>query len=246
MPRLPRFVSNFSPMSESHFKKLPDPRPPFMILLGLNPPYAAEDVQAAYLDKAKSAHPDRGGSAAEFDTLHQAYEQAKQFLEFRSDRRGWIARAMDSYLLVEELVTRLEALGAEVTTNANEWLKRSFGEFSQLTETITAIRLANAPAEPLIQELKANQKLLVGLQTLELPGCNLTDADVIHLKPLTQLRQLDLSNTPVSNDALMVVDWLTALETLVTDGTNISWFANWRVQRKLAKRRESKPLGPVV
>ncbi len=217
-----------------------------MILLGLNPPYAAEDVQAAYLDKAKSAHPDRGGSAAEFDTLHQAYEQAKQFLEFRSDRRGWIARAMDSYLLVEELVTRLEALGAEVTTNANEWLKRSFGEFSQLTETITAIRLANAPAEPLIQELKANQKLLVGLQTLELPGCNLTDADVIHLKPLTQLRQLDLSNTPVSNDALMVVDWLTALETLVTDGTNISWFANWRVQRKLAKRRESKPLGPVV
>ena len=223
-----------------------DPRPPFMAALGLNPPYAVEDVHAAYLDKAKSAHPDRGGSAAEFDALHQAYEQAKHFLEFRTDRRGWIAKAMDSYVLEQELITRLEALGAEVTTNAIDWLKRSFGEFAQLTESIVAIRLVNAPAELLIQELKANAKQLSGLQTLELPGCTLTDADVIHLKPFNQLRHLDLSNTPIGNDALMLVDWLPALETLLTDGTNIGWFANWRVQRKLAKRREAKPLGPVV
>lgn len=215
-----------------------------MVVLGLNPPYAVEDVQAAYLDKAKSAHPDRGGTAAEFDALHQAFEQAKLFLEFRTDRRGWIAKAMDSYLLAEELIARLEKLGAEVTTNSIEWIKRSFGEFSQLTETITAVKLANAPAEPLIQELKANKKLLTGLQTLELPGCTLTDAQVIQLKPFNQLRHLDLSNTPVGNDALMLVDWLPALETLLTDGTQISWFANWRVQRKLAKRREDKPLAP--
>jgi hypothetical protein len=223
-----------------------DPRPPFMIVLGLNPPYAAEDVQAAYLDKAKSAHPDRGGTAAEFDALHQAYEQAKHFLEFRSDRRSWIARAMDSYLQIEELIARLEALGATVTTNANDWLKRSFGEFSQLTETVTSIRLENRPVEPLIKELIASSKLLLGLQTLELPGCQLTDADVIHLKPLSQLRHLDLSNTPITNDALILVDWLPVLETLVTDGTNIGWFADWRVQRLMTKRRENKPLAPVL
>jgi hypothetical protein len=225
---------------------LPDPRPPFMAALGLNPPYAIEDVHAAYLVKAKSAHPDRGGTAAEFDALHQAYEQAKHFLEFRSDRRGWIAKAMDAYVLEQGLIVRLEALGAEVSTNAIEWLKRSFGDFAQLTEIITAIRLANAPAAPLIQELKENAGHMLGLQTLELPDCTLSDADVIHLKPFNQLRHLDLSNTPVGNDALMLVDWLPALETLLTDGTNIGWYANWRVQRKLAKRREAKPLAPLT
>lgn len=217
-----------------------------MVVLGLNPPYAAEDVQAAYLDKAKSAHPDRGGTAAAFEALHQAYEQAKHFLEFRTDRRTWIARAMDSYVVEQELIVRLEALGAEVTTNAIDWLKRSFGDFAQLTESIVAIRLANVPAEPLIRELQANAKQLSGLQTLELPGCTLSDADVIHLKPFNQLRQLDLSNTPVGNDALVLVDWLPALETLLTEGTNIGWFANWRVQRQLAQRREAKPLGPLA
>lgn len=223
-----------------------DYRPPFMIVLGLTPPYAAEDVQAAYLEKAKSAHPDRGGTAAEFDALHQAYEQAKHYLEFRSDRRGWIGRAMDAYVLEQALIARLEALGAEVTTNANEWLHRSFGDFAQLTETIVAIRLANTPAMPLLQELLANVKPLIGLQTLELPGCTLSDADVIHLKPFSQLRHLDLSNNPIGNDALILVEWLPVLETLQTDGTNIGWFANWRVQRLLASRRENKPLGPLV
>lgn len=217
-----------------------------MIVLGLNPPYAAEDVHAAYLDKAKSAHPDRGGSAAEFDALHQAYEQAKHFLEFRTDRRGWIAKAMDAYVVEQELITKLEALGAEVSTNAIEWLQRSFGEFAQLTETIVSIRLANVPAAPLLQELKANAKQLNALATLELPGCQLTDADVIHLKPFNQLRHLDLTNNPIGNDALMIVDWLSSLETLILDGTQVSWFANWRVQRKVAKNREAKPLSPIV
>ncbi len=226
-------------------RDLADQRPPFMVVLGLNPPYATEDVKAAYLVKAKSAHPDRGGSAAEFDALHQAYEQAKQFLEFRSDRRGWIARAMDSYVAEQQLIERIEALGAEVTTNAIDWLKRSFGDFAQLTEMITEIRFANAPAEPLLKELQENAAQLQSLQKLELPGCTLTDADVIHLKPFKQLRHLDLSNTPVGNDALMVVELLPVLDTLITDGTQIGWFANWRVQRQLAQRREAKPLGPL-
>lgn len=217
-----------------------------MIVLGLNPPYAAEDVQAAYLDKAKTAHPDRGGSAAQFDALHQAYEQAKHFLEFRSDRRGWIARAMDTYVAEQELITRLEALGAEVTTNAIDWLKRSFGDFAQLTEMITEIKLTNVPAGPLLQELKEHADQLLSLQKLELSGCTLTDADVIRLKPFHQLRHLDLSRTPVGNDALIIIDLVPALDTLVTDGTRIGWFANWRAQRKLAQRRDSRPLTPVV
>ena len=41
----------------------PEPqRPPFMVTLGLLPPYTREDIQAAYHEKAKTTHPDRGGS----------------------------------------------------------------------------------------------------------------------------------------------------------------------------------------
>ena len=48
----------------------PEPqRPPFMVTLGLLPPYTREDIQEAYHEKAKTTHPDRGGSASDFEKL---------------------------------------------------------------------------------------------------------------------------------------------------------------------------------
>ena len=64
-----------------------DGRPDFMVTLGLAPPYAAEDVKAAYLSKAKELHPDHGGTADEFHALQDAFEKAERYLEFRSDRQ---------------------------------------------------------------------------------------------------------------------------------------------------------------
>ena len=48
-------------MPHSRSNESPDGRPDFMAMLGLMPPYALEDVKAAYLAKAKELHPDKGG-----------------------------------------------------------------------------------------------------------------------------------------------------------------------------------------
>ena len=85
-------------------------RPEFAVTLGLLPPYSLDDVKRAYLEKVKSAHPDRGGERADFDRVQRAYEQAGEYLRFRSDRRHWIAARMEEYLAVESLRERLETL----------------------------------------------------------------------------------------------------------------------------------------
>src|SRR5690606_11824294 len=104
-----------------------DHRPDFMVPLGLAPPYAIEDVKQAYREKARATHPDRGGSAAAFAAVHEAFERAQAYLEFRQDRRGWIAGKMARYAALQEAIAQLEKLGAEVTAFAPEWLEQSYG-----------------------------------------------------------------------------------------------------------------------
>jgi len=98
-------------------------RPDFMVVLGLMPPYAEEDVKAAYRAKAKHLHPDHGGSAEAFRELHAAFEKAQVYLSFRSDRRNWIANQVQGYLVVGEMIERLKGFGAEVTSDPIDWLK---------------------------------------------------------------------------------------------------------------------------
>ena len=116
-------------------------RPEYMEVLGLSPPYAMEDVKKAYLDRVMQVHPDHGGSREDFTKLQEAFDLASKHLEIRVDRREWIAEQVDSYVVMQDVVDVLHRLGAEVTTNALDWLEQSFGEFAQLTETILAVRL---------------------------------------------------------------------------------------------------------
>src|SRR4051812_18291642 len=103
-----------------------DPRPDFMVTLGLAPPYLLEDVQQAYRLLAKKAHPDAGGTVAQFHELQQAFERAQVYLEHRKDRRGWIAAQVSRYVAVEEAVNKLKALGATVKLRTPNWLEMSF------------------------------------------------------------------------------------------------------------------------
>jgi hypothetical protein len=62
-------------------KAEPTPRPVTkcayaLLLLGLVPPYSEEDVRRAYRRLAKAAHPDAGGSSAEFVKLKDARDTA--------------------------------------------------------------------------------------------------------------------------------------------------------------------------
>ncbi len=60
-------------------------RPPFMVKLGLLPPYMPEDVEKAYLARIKDIRPDLGGDPKPFYEVQTAYMQAKEYLKFRGD-----------------------------------------------------------------------------------------------------------------------------------------------------------------
>lgn len=64
------------------FEALPPPDQAVVLscwqILDLEPGASEMEIERAYRTKAKSAHPDRGGSRQEWDQLRAAYEQAKQ------------------------------------------------------------------------------------------------------------------------------------------------------------------------
>jgi hypothetical protein len=216
-----------------------DPRPDFMVTLGLAPPYVLEDIKQAYRDKVKLAHPDHGGSITAFNEVQTAFERAQAYLEFRGDRRGWIAAKMARYAELQEAVDRLRRFGATVTTHAPDWLEQSYGDFAQLTETATVIRLAKSPnGDAFIRALVADHHALRELEALELPGCKLTDAAVLSLAPFQQLKRFDLSHTPVTNESLAIVDAIESLQEVNLDGTNVGWWAKRRVNATLSGREE--------
>jgi len=51
-------------------------RPPCLVALDLRPPCTKEEVLAAYRQRVKSLHPDRGGDLNKFLRLQQHFEQA--------------------------------------------------------------------------------------------------------------------------------------------------------------------------
>jgi len=217
-------------------------RPEFAAVLGLLPPYTVDDVKRAYLDKVKDAHPDRGGDRAQFDRIQRAYEQANEYLRFRADRRQWIAARMEEYLAVESLTSRLRTLGAEVDTLMLDWVRRSFGDFADLTESIIGVRMVNAAnVGELVDAMVREQAVLPALKRLELPGCAVTDRLAMQLRVFKRLEHLDLSHTGITEKALAVVDFLPELVSMTIEGTNVGWWSRRRLERTLRRRRATKP-----
>src|SRR4051812_40790419 len=147
-------------------------RPPCMVTLGLMPPYMAEDIEKAYLARVKDIRPDLGGDPKPFYEVQTAYMQAKEYVKFRGDRRGWIARRMEEYLGVQETIEGIKRFGGQVETNLMDWLQKSFGDFAELTESILAIRLNDsAHGEEFIEYLVSQRDRLLELRRLDLTGC---------------------------------------------------------------------------
>jgi hypothetical protein len=217
-------------------------RPEFAATLGLLPPYTMDDVKRAYREKVKDAHPDRGGDRDSFDRIQRAYEEAGAYLKFRADRRLWIAARMDEYLGVVSLIERLTALGAKVDSSTLDWVKRSFGDFANLTESIAGIRLTDSQnaaelVDLMIQELSS----LPGLKRLSLAGSNVDNLLALELRVFKSLAELDLSRTPITDRALTVVEFLPDLVKLDIEGTSVGWWARHKVERLLRRRRQSRP-----
>jgi hypothetical protein len=211
-----------------------------MATLGLSPPYALEDVKQAYRDKARATHPDRGGSAAAFQAVQEAFERAQAYLEFRADRRAWIAAKMNRYAAVQRAVERLRRLGATVEVGAPRWLEQSFGDFAQLAETVSAVQLVDSPrGDELIAALVEHQGSLRELRRLELPGCQTTDDAALRLAAFQQLTTVDLSRTPATRRVAALVDEIESLRTLKLAGTNVGWWTRRRLAARLRRRQAS-------
>ncbi|HYO23907.1 MAG TPA: J domain-containing protein [Lacipirellulaceae bacterium] len=225
------------PNPQSSISHSRDHRPEFMATLGLAPPYAIEDVHQAYREKAKQTHPDRGGSAAAFNAVHEAFQQAQAYLEFRTDRRKWIAARMGRYVALEAAAARLSALGASISTVMPRWLEQSFGDFAQLTETPVLLRAIDVPnGDQIIAALVSDSAALRELEAIELTGASVTDDAVLRLAVFQNLRRLNLARTPVTARVLELIDAIPTLQSLALDGANVGWWSRRRAAGKLRRR----------
>lgn len=225
-------------MHELSVNRAADGRPEFMVALGLKPPYSQNDVKQAYLQRAKQLHPDHGGSAAQFHALHEAFERAQQYVMFRGDRLGWIAAKMSGYVATQQAIEQLQVLGADVVTHTFDWLKQSFGDFAQMTETVQSVRLVDSPrGDELVRVLAEQRPSLTGLAVLELPGCHISDSSLPLLAVHRELKRLDLSRTPVKAGVAELVAALPNLQSVELHGTSAGWLAKLRLRWRLRRRR---------
>jgi hypothetical protein len=211
-----------------------------MVTLGLLPPYTADDVERAYLAKIKEIRPDLGGDREAFYDVQNAYMQAKEYVRFRGDRRGWIAKRMDEYLAVQEVIERLHQFGAQVETDAVDWLKKSFGDFAELSQAVHGITLRNAVnGDEVVEYIISQREKLLELRKLDLEGSNISDGTVRQLSVFRRLSELNLNRTPISWQALHIVEWLPELDTVHVEGTNLKWLTRQRLAAQLRRKRKA-------
>jgi hypothetical protein len=214
-------------------------RPECMATLGLLPPYTAEDIEKAYLAKIKAIRPDLGGDREAFYAVQKAYMAAKEYVKFRGDRRGWIAKRMDEYLVVQEVIERIRQFGADVETDSLNWLQKSFGDFADLTENVTGIRLQGAAnGDEFLNYITSQHQRLLELWWLDLSGCVVSDAAVRQLIVFRRLAELNLNHTPITWEALHIVKLLPELDTLHVEGTGLKWLTRQKLAMQLRRKRK--------
>jgi hypothetical protein len=207
-------------------------RPEFMAVLGLLPPYAVEDVREAYRQRALTAHPDRGGDAAEFNRLSEAYDRAIEYVTFQGDRRAWIATRVECHLLQEEVAAEVRRRKGQVEFERMDWVKESWGEgFELLGDQLRWIRVRRQTDADTFLEFLSGRRLpyLIGL---DLAGSKVTDVGLSHVASSPVLQWLDLAETGVTYTGLrQVMRDLPSLNRLNLKGTAIGWLRRRSLQR---------------
>jgi curved DNA-binding protein CbpA len=190
--------------------------PECITILGLLPPVTAEDVKQAYLAKARTMHPDRGGDPEQFIRLQKAYEEANDYVKFKAGKLEWIASKIESYAQQQEVVTAVIERGGEVEMEEADWLRKSFGEdFGHVADKLVSLRLRGPAADDLFAILLGfRSDSLKDLVSLDLVGASITDEGLLQLKGLKNLRSLDLRGTGVGKIAAEIPRWYEHLEFL--------------------------------
>jgi hypothetical protein len=194
-----------------------DHQPPECIaILGLMPPVTLEDVKQAYLAKARTMHPDRGGDPEQFVRLQKAFEDANEYVKFKAGKIEWLASKIDAYAQQQEVVTAAIERGGEARMEEADWLRKSFGDdFGHVADKLVEVHVRGAGADDLFAILLGfRAESLKDLAVLDLAGGPLTDEGLLQLKSLRNLRSLDLRGTAVGKLAAEIPQWFEQLEFL--------------------------------
>jgi hypothetical protein len=205
-----------------------------MAVLGLLPPYTAEDVKAAYRIKVMEAHPDRGGNPADFMRIQQAYERAVEYVSFRGDRRAWIAHQVDIHLRQEEVAAEVARLGGVVERESTDWLRKSLGDgFLLLVDRMRRIQVHGAEAgDAFLAFLGEQPRRAPYLTELDVADCRVTDQGLAHLAGYEVLTRLDVSGTAVTRRGLQaLMKTLPLLEWVQVGRTRLGWWSRWRLRQ---------------
>jgi len=191
-------------------------QPDCLSVLGLRPPVTLEDVKQAYLLKAKTMHPDRGGEQEQFIRLQKAFEEANEFVKFKGGKLEWLAAKIEAYAQQQEVVTEAIERGGEIEMEEADWLRKSFGEdFGHVADKLVTVRVRGPRADDVFAILLGfRAESLKDLATLDLAGGTLTDEGLLQLKELKNLRALDLRGTAVGKLAADLPKWFEQLEFL--------------------------------
>lgn len=199
----------------------------FLSVLGLTQPVTVEDVKQAYLEKAKTAHPDRGGDKQEFVRLQQAFERATEYAQFKAGRMQWLTRWVEQYAEQQQLIDEIKAMGGVVEVKADDNLTKSIGpDFATVLDRIVKIRLAGAKVDDnVLLSVTSRRRVLAGLRRLELVDTAVSSVGLQNLQAFESLQHLDLSGSQVSPNVLesLLAD-LPELATLNLSRTGIGWW----------------------
>ena len=209
--------------------------PRCLTVLGLLPPVTAEDVKQAYLAKAKSMHPDRGGDPAEFVLLQKAFDEANEFVQFKAGKLEWLASKIDAYAQQQDVVSETIDRGGEVEMEETDWLRKSFGEdFGHVADKLISVRLRGPRADDVFAILLGfRADSLKDMTVLDLAGGSLTDEGLLQLKGLKNLRSLDLRGTAVGKLAAEVPSWFPQLEFLGLPAGSVGLFSRMSMPRRV-------------
>ncbi len=146
---------------------------------------------------------------------------------------------MEEYIAVQEVIDRLKAFGAEVETDALDWLQKSFGDFAELTETILAIQLHDAvTGDEFVEYLVSEHEKLLGFRSLDLAAAAYPTL-LSGSSAFFDAQGVNLNRTPITWEALHIVQWLPELETVHVEGTGLSWLTRHKLAAQLRHNQKS-------
>lgn len=216
-------------------KPLERTHPDCLSVLGLLPPVTLEDVKQAYLAKARTAHPDRGGDPAAFLRLQKAFDDANDYVKFKAGKLEWLASKIEAYAQQQEVVSETIERGGEVEMEEADWLESSFGEdFGRVADKLVTVRLHGPAADDVFMILLGfRAAALKDLAVLDLAGGSLTDEGLVQLKELKGLRSLDLRGTSVGKRAGELPQWFEQLEFLGLPPGAVGLFGRMAMPRRV-------------